>query len=65
MISEEFDIGAPKEAKLTGSAKVVVFIDTQDLDDVIIVAVNANDRPGLLLEISRGLHSLGLELHRK
>ena len=63
MISEEFDIGAPKEAKLTGPAKVVVSIDTQDLDEVVIVAVNANDRPGLLLEISRGLHSLGLELH--
>ena len=38
-------------------------IDTQDLDDVVLVAVNANDRPGLLLDISRGLHTLGLQLH--
>ena len=54
---------APKESTSAGSAKVVVAIDTQDLDDVVIVGVNANDRPGLLLDISRGLHSLGLQLH--
>ena len=48
---------------LAGPAKVLVVIDTQDLDDVVIVGINSNDRPGLLLHISRGLHSLGLQLH--
>ena len=48
---------------LGGSTKVVVVLDTQDLNDAVIVGVNANDRPGLLLDISRGLHSMGLQLH--
>lgn len=52
-----------RESRLAGPAKVVVVIDTQDLEDVVIVGVNVNDRPGLLLDISRGLHSLGLQLH--
>ena len=52
-----------KECRLSGPAKVVVSIDTQDFDDVVIVGVNVFDRPGLLLDISRGLHSLGLQLH--
>lgn len=54
---------APKESRLDGPAKVVVAIDTKDLEDMVIVGINANDRPGLLLNISRGLHSLGLQLH--
>lgn len=54
---------APKEAKLAGPTKVVVVVDTKDFDDVVIVGINANDRPGLLLDISRLLHRLGLQLH--
>ena len=54
---------APRQTMLAGSAKVLVVIDTQDLEDVVIVGINSNDRPGLLLDISRGLHSLGLQLH--
>lgn len=53
----------PKETILDGSAKVVVVLDTTDLQDMVLVGINANDRPGLLLDISRGLHSLGLQLH--
>ena len=53
----------PNETALDGPAKIVVVIDTQDLQDMVIVGINANDRPGLLLDISRGLHSLGLQLH--
>lgn len=50
-------------SNLSGGVKVVVTVDTQDLEDVVLVGINANDRPGLLLDISRGLHSLGLQLH--
>jgi len=59
---EELD-PTPKESKLSGPAKIIVAIDTQDLEDVVIVGINVMDRPGLLLDISRGLHSLGLQLH--
>ena len=62
----EFDSIAPKSQRnllASGSTKVVVSIDSHDIDDVVIVGINANDRPGLLLDISRGLHSLGLQLH--
>ncbi|KAL7540472.1 hypothetical protein ACHAXR_010131, partial [Thalassiosira sp. AJA248-18] len=58
----ETDSGS-RTSMLEGQAKVVVVIDTQDLEDVVIVGINANDRPGLLLSVSRGLHSLGLQLH--
>ena len=61
-MSEELEL-AQRENKLSGPSKVVVAIDTQDLEDVVIVGINAVDRPGLLLDISRGLHSLGLQLH--
>jgi len=37
---------APKESRLDGPAKVVVAIDTKDLEDMVIVGINANDRPG-------------------
>lgn len=59
---EELD-SAPRESRLAGPAKIVVVIDTQDLEDMVIVGINVTDRPGLLLDISRGLHSLGLQLH--
>mmetsp|Transcript_25509 Transcript_25509/g.54881 ORF Transcript_25509/g.54881 Transcript_25509/m.54881 type:complete len:1149 (+) Transcript_25509:308-3754(+) len=61
-LPEEFE-SAPRESRLSGPAKVVVAVDAQDLEDVVLVGINANDRPGLLLEISRGLHTLGLQLH--
>ncbi|KAL7471141.1 hypothetical protein ACHAXS_011441 [Conticribra weissflogii] len=54
---------ASKELALDGPSKVVVVLDTSDLEDMVLVGINANDRPGLLLDISRGLHSLGLQLH--
>ena len=50
------------ESLLAGPTKVIVVIDTQDLEDVVLVGINGNDRPGLLLDISRGLHSMGLQL---
>jgi K+/H+ antiporter YhaU regulatory subunit KhtT len=43
--------------------KVIVAVDSQSLEDVVIVGINAADRPGLLLSISKGLHSIGLQLH--
>lgn len=46
-----------------GPAKIVVLLDTQDLNDIVTVGINANDRPGLLQDISGRLHSLGLQLH--
>lgn len=55
--------GVPSESRLDGPAKVVVSVDSQGLEDVVIVGINVSDRPGLLLDISRGLHTLGLELH--
>ena len=54
---------APREFKLVGPAEIVVVVDTQDLEDMVVVGINAPDRPGLLLDISRGLHSLSLGLH--
>jgi len=48
---------------ITGLPKVVVAVDSQSLEDVVIVGINAADKPGLLLSISRGLHSVGLQLH--
>mmetsp|Transcript_1386 Transcript_1386/g.2448 ORF Transcript_1386/g.2448 Transcript_1386/m.2448 type:complete len:610 (+) Transcript_1386:897-2726(+) len=59
---EEIDTDRRVSA-LRGSSKVVVLIDTQDLEDVVLVGVNTIDRPGLMLDISRTLHSLGLQLH--
>ena len=52
-----------QESMLGGPTKVIVVIDTQELEDVVLVGINSIDRPGLLLTISRGLHSLGLQLH--
>lgn len=61
-LPEELD-SVPREAKLSGPAKIIVAIDSQDLEDMVIIGINAADRPGLLLLISRGLHSLDLQLH--
>jgi uncharacterized protein with PhoU and TrkA domain len=47
----------------TGPPKIVVAVESQSLEDVVIVGINATDRPGLLLSISKGLHSVGLQLH--
>ncbi|KAL3795556.1 hypothetical protein HJC23_009269 [Cyclotella cryptica] len=52
-----------ESTSLNGPAKVVVVFDTQDLHDMVIIGVNSHDRPGLLLDISRRLHSMGLQLH--
>lgn len=41
------------------SAKLVVTIEK----DLVVVGINAHDRPGLLLDISKGLLRLDLELH--
>mmetsp|Transcript_26730 Transcript_26730/g.53353 ORF Transcript_26730/g.53353 Transcript_26730/m.53353 type:complete len:1289 (+) Transcript_26730:191-4057(+) len=54
---------ALNEIALHGPSKIVVVLDSSDLEDMVLVGINANDRPGLLLDISRGLHSLGLQLH--
>ncbi|KAL7425520.1 hypothetical protein ACHAXM_000054, partial [Skeletonema potamos] len=55
---------AKLEPDFTGLApKVIVAVDSQSLEDVVIVGINAADRPGLLLSISTGLHSVGLQLH--
>jgi len=59
---EEIDTDRRVNA-LNGPSKVVVLVDTQDLDDVVLAGVNTIDRPGLMLDISRTLHSLGLQLH--
>ena len=40
-------------------AKIVVTIEK----DLVVVGINAHDRPGLLLDISKGLLRLELELH--
>eukprot|EP00978_Attheya_sp_CCMP212_P041383 scaffold236706_cov48-Attheya_sp.AAC.1 len=44
-----------------GDAQIVVLADNNDTR--VVVGVNAQDRPGLLLDISRGLLHLNLQLH--
>ena len=42
-------------------ARIVVVVDTnEELRPLVMVAINAQDRPGLLLDISRGLLRLGI-----
>ena len=48
---------------ITRLPTVNVAVDSQGLEDVVIVGINAADKPGLLLSISKGLHSFGLQLH--
>lgn len=54
---------AERAAIVTGPLRVIVAVDSQSLEDVIIVGINAADEPGLLLRISKGLHTVGLQLH--
>lgn len=62
-LPDDFEDPEFRESRLDGPAKVVASLDTTGLDALVIVGVNANDRPGLLLDISKELHSLGLQLH--
>ena len=43
-------------------AKVVIVVDTSDKVPLVLVGINARDRPGLLLDISKGLLRLGIQL---
>jgi UTP:GlnB (protein PII) uridylyltransferase len=45
------------------SAQVVVATNSSDSRRVVLIGVNAPDRPGLLLDISKGLLRLNLQLH--
>ena len=44
---------------LSDAPKVIVTVDR----DLVVVGVDSRDRPGLLLDLSKGLHSLGLQFH--
>lgn len=45
-------------------ARIVVVVDTnEEKRPLVVVAINTRDRPGLLLDISRGLLRLGIQLH--
>ena len=50
--------GTTIQSNLTGPHQVVVTSE----NELVVVGVNANDRPGLLLDISRGLLRLNLSL---
>jgi len=43
--------------------KIVAVVDKQSEQRLVIIGVNCYDRPGLLLDISKGLLRLGLQLH--
>jgi predicted amino acid-binding ACT domain protein len=45
------------------SAQVVVTTNSSDSRRLVLIGVNAPDRPGLLLDISKGLLRLNLQLH--
>lgn len=60
--SQELD-SAPRDPIFAGPAKVIVVVDSQDLEHVIIIGINSHDRPGLLRDISRGIGNLGLQVH--
>ena len=45
------------------SAQVVVATISNDIPRLVLVGINAPDRPGLLLDISKGLLRLKLQLH--
>ena len=45
------------------SAQVVVATNCRDTRLLLLIGVNAPDRPGLLLDISKGLLQLSLQLH--
>lgn len=54
---------APKDPILAGPAKVIVVVESQDLEDVIIIGITSHDRPCLLRDISCGIGDLGLQVH--
>jgi hypothetical protein len=49
-------IGANRQSDLAGPHKVVVTSE----NELVVIGINANDRPGLLLDISKGLLRLNL-----
>jgi di/tricarboxylate transporter len=60
--------GAKKRVASSGlrssdPAQIVVTSDVHDTQRLVLVGINARDRPGLLLDISRGLLRLNLQLH--
>lgn len=65
--------GPPRHNKMPSSntmfeggdepAKIVVLTDTRGSQQMVIVGIDARDRPGLLLDISRGLLRMNLQLH--
>lgn len=50
--------GTNRQSDLVGAHKVVVTSE----NELVVIGVNANDRPGLLLDISKGLSRLNLNL---
>ena len=61
-LPQELD-SAPRDPIFSGPAKVIVIVDSQDLEHVIIIGISSHDRPGLLRDISCGIGSLGLQVH--
>ena len=49
---------------LPDKKKVVVTVDNRSHNRVVLVGVNTGDRPGLLLDISKCLLKLDLQVHR-
>ena len=49
---------------LLDKKKVVVTVDNRSHNRVVLVGVNTGDRPGLLLDISKCLLKLDLQVHR-
>ena len=49
---------------LLDKKKIVVTADNRSHDRVVLVGVNTSDRPGLLLDISKCLLKLDLQVHR-
>ena len=45
-------------------AQIVIAADTRSTSRLVLIGINARDRPGLLLDISKGLLRLDLQLHR-
>ena len=54
---------ASKDPILAEPAKVIVVVNSQDLEDVIIVGITSQDRPCLLRDISCVIGDLGLQVH--
>ncbi len=57
---------APVEFRmLLDNKKIVVTADNRSHNRIVLVGVNTSDRPGLLLDISKCLLKLDLQVHRK